>query len=89
MRNQLSRKVPVFYFAHIYYLCCLSVMPFDKIYIYIYIYIYILYIYIYIYTIYIVYIGPKILGEIIKKVFITCYVAFNFFESIHPCYQGG
>ena len=81
MRNQLSRKVPVFYFAHIYYLCCLSVMPFDKIYIYIYIY--------NIYYICIVYIGPKILGEIVKKVFIRYYVAFNFFESIHPCYQGG
>ena len=44
MGNQLSRKFPVFYFAHIYYLCCLSVMPFDKIYIYI------------IYTIYVQYI---------------------------------
>ena len=54
-------------------------MPFDKIYIYIY----------NIYYICIVYIGPKILGEIVKKVFVRYYVAFKFFESIHPCYQGG
>ena len=36
-------KFPVFYFAHIYYLCCLLVIPFDKIYM-----IYVIYIYIYI-----------------------------------------
>ena len=45
-------KLLDFYFVHIYYLCRLLVIPFDKIFIYIYIYIYILYILLYILYIY-------------------------------------
>ena len=45
-------KLLDFYFVHIYYLCRLLVIPFDKIFIYIYISIYILYILLYILYIY-------------------------------------
>ena len=46
-------KLLDFYFVHIYYLCRLLVIPFDKIFIYIYIYIYIYILYILLYILYI------------------------------------